>query len=160
MALALADELAEAEFADGDFDEAIDDDFADDAIEAYHRMAPPRGGEPEVAGTLDEAGLSEIFALDDFGGNDDPLGLLYLEPGSIEPNAAAMPPSASAIDRSTLSPQPERDTLRADPPALTRSRTLDMEDSAVDQLRELSVLCGEDVDSILQEGSLQPLDAY
>ena len=30
-------------------------------------------------------------------------------------------------------------------------RTLDMEEEAVSQLRELSVLCGEDVNSILAE---------
>ena len=111
---ALTDELVDAELADAELANA------------------------EVAGQLDEAGLSDLFELDAFVENDDPLGLLYLEPGSIEPSGAAVTPGDSIP--SLIVPA-------------ARMRTLDMEEAAVSQLRELSVLCGEDVNSILAEAN-------
>lgn len=111
---AFADELADPDFADAELANA------------------------EVAGQLDEAGLSDLFELDAFVENDDPLGLLYLEPGSIEPSAATATPGDSVP--SLVAP-------------VARMRTLDMEEAAVSQLRELSVLCGEDVNSILAEAN-------
>ena len=91
----------------------------------------------EMAGNLDEAGLNDLFEFDGFVENDDPLALLYLEPGSIEPSGATGVGDVQSGD--------------AAPAGLTKMRTLDMEEEAVSQLRELSVLCGEDVNSILAE---------
>lgn len=96
---------------------------------------------------LDETGLSEIFAWDELEVNDDPLALLYLEPGSIDPPAAlatAFPSGSKAAGGR------ERVVAHAKPPVM-RQNTHEMEFSAVSQLRELSVLCGEDPVDILGE---------
>ena len=87
--------------------------------------------------------------------NEDPLGLLYLEPGSIEPNVAAAAAAAEAATTTTTTST----TAEAGPsssaagkavvPSLARVNTIEMESSAVTQLRELSVLCGEDPADIL-----------
>lgn len=111
-------------------------------------------------GPIDEANLSvsisEVLGWD-LNDHDDPLGLLYLEPGSIEPNAASparATAGAPARAASTMNaPSPWRmhavpphpaAVAPVAPPQLVRTETIEMEESAVSQLRELSVLCGED----------------
>ena len=89
--------------------------------------------------------------------NEDPLGLLYLEPGSIEPNvaaAAAAAAEAATTTTTTTTTSAEAGSSssaagKAVVPSLARVNTIEMESSAVTQLRELSVLCGEDPADIL-----------
>jgi hypothetical protein len=88
---------------------------------------------------LDEAGLSALFGCEDFPECEDPLGLLYLEPGAIDPSLHATG-SPSKNQREGLGAQPDLD-MELDAEQLR--------EAAVSQLRELSVLCGEDADSIL-----------
>ena len=97
--------------------------------------------------------------------HDDPLAMLYLEPGTIaSPSKGPTPGSLRRTPHSTgdlLSNSAVRSVgsgallrgLGGSPgaPSMTRTRTLDMEESAVSQLRELSVLCGEDPDAILAD---------
>ena len=114
--------------------------------------------------SIDEAGLSEILAWD-LEENDDPLGLLYLEPGSIEPMAAAPSDAGTAVeanapDSATVDvPLARSLDVTSGPPAVVRTGTLDMEASAVSQLRELSVLCGEDPADILREAEAAQAEA-
>ena len=120
--------------------------------------APSESRQSEYAmgsGTLDEAGLNEIFMWEDMDAeNEDPLGLLYLEPGSIEPNVAAAAAAAAEAATTTTTASAEAGSSssaagKAVVPSLARVNTIEMESSAVTQLRELSVLCGEDPADIL-----------
>jgi hypothetical protein len=106
------------------------------------------GKRPEREGDeshFDEGQLSELFSWEGLS-SDDPLGLLYLEPGAIvghpeggmrriaSPNSSAAAVAASAS------------AARARPPASPRA-------AAVARLGELAMLCGEDPDDLLAEGN-------
>ena len=117
-----------------------DDDDCDSGVLILRDGAHLDGGMSHAEGhehsrdgaAIDEAGLCELFDLVE-SENDDPLGLLYLEPGSIEPAVAA----AAAV--------------QVEQPRSDHSAACSREESAASQLRELSVLCGEDADEICHD---------
>ena len=66
----------------------LDDTYAYDTYYSHDEYDNIQGLVQQAYGSIDEGGLSDIFS-GCFEDNEDPLGLLYLEPGSIDATGAA-----------------------------------------------------------------------
>ena len=90
--------------------------------------------------------------------DDDPLALLYLEPGAIagtsidtspsakRPRTASAGPSGAGLSDEGVAAPTDDEELLEDESAVAM-----LHNRAVSRLRELSVLCGEDADEILAD---------
>ena len=154
-----------AELDESALDATLDEAYPYDEVDVNDDAHSAVDGDGSMGLTGDEGiGLAEIFqdAWDDVE-SDDPLAMLYLEPGAIDGTTAAHLASSGMASAgimssgmaSGMSPLPERmktsvtgmspahsGSLTA-PPAMTRTDTLELETSAVSQLCELPILCGE-----------------
>jgi len=141
---------------------------------------------PLVNGSPDLHSLFAEVAPDGPGDaeSDDPLGLLYLAPGTIHPSSSSrLAARAAAAERATAAPpepsallhpeglpaQPPPVKMEAsassseatvataapvpNPPPLERASTQQLEQSAVDQLQTISVLCSEAFDDMGLDGA-------